>query len=385
MTSVANYDLEMVEGVRRFVQKQVLGQAQSLESSQEYPQHLIDGLAQLGLFGMAVPQEFGGLGLDVPTYTKIMEELAFGWATLAGFLNSHASASSIIAKHGTAEQKQALLPRMATGQLRVAIALTEPHAGSDLQAIRTTATADDQGGYRLKGSKIFITNGARAAAVVVLARTGEGKNGISLFFVDKQKAGFSVGAAAKTLAHPHLEAVELHFENVALEAGDLIGEHTGQGLAQMLDALEVGRIAIGATAVGLARAALKCAVDYAGERVAFGQVIGQHQAVQGHLADMASKTMAAQALVTQAAMIKSQGGRCDMVAGMAKLIASETCVEVTLNCVRVFGGSGFVSDFPAERYYREATEFLLVEGSNEIQKTIIARRLLSGDAAAVGL
>ena len=385
MTVECSYDPEIVEGVRRFVQKQVLGQAQNLEASADYPQHLIEGLAELGLFGMAVPEEYGGLALNVPTYAKIMEELAFGWATLAGFLNSHASASSILAKHGTDEQKQQWLPRMASGALRVAIALTEPNGGSDLQAIRTQAREDGEGGYVLKGGKIFITNGAHAGAVVVLARTAEGKNGISLFFVDKQQPGFSVGAQARTLAHPHLEAVELHFDDVPLPGSALLGSSPGQGLVQMLDALETGRIAIGATAVGLARAALKSAVDYAGERVAFGQVIGQHQAVQGLLADMATKTMAAQALVAQAAAIKSQGGRCDMVAGMAKLFASETCVEVTLNCVRVFGGAGFVSDFPAERYYREATEFLLVEGSNEIQKTIIARRLLQGDAVAAGL
>ena len=385
MTITASYDSDLVDGVRRFVKQKVLGQAQQLEASAQYPQQLIDGLAELGLFGMAVPQEYGGLALDVPTYAKIMEELACGWATLAGFLNSHASASSIIARHGTAEQKQKFLPRMATGEWRVAIALTEPSGGSDLQAIRTSAVADGQGGYRLKGGKIFITNGARAGAVVVLARTGEGKNGISLFLVEKSRPGFSVGAEARTLAHPHLEAVELHFDDVPLQAADLIGEVPGQGLVQMLDALETGRIAIGATAVGLARSALKAAVAYAGERQAFGQIIGGHQAVQGLLADMATKTMAAQTLVAQAALIKAQGGRCDMVAGMAKLFASEACVEVTLNCVRVFGGSGFVKDFPAERYYREATEFLLVEGSNEIQKTIIARRLLQGDADAIDL
>lgn len=385
MSTVHDYDEEMVEGVRRFVAREVLGQAQRLEFAPEYPVQMVKALAELGLFGIAIPEEFGGLALDIPTYAKVMEELAYGWTSLPCFLNSHASASSILAKHGTAAQKQAFLPRMATGELRVAIALTEPGGGSDLQAIRTVATPDGHGGYRLRGGKIFITNGARAGAVLVLARTAEGRNGISLFLLEKGRAGFSVGSLASTMAHRHIDVAQLHFDDVALSRADLVGEVQGQGLAQMLDALETGRIAMGATAVGLARSALRTAVDYAGERESFGQVIGKHQAIQGLLAGMAAKTMAAQALVAQAAAVKNQGGRADMVAGMAKMFAGEVCCEVALDCVRVLGGSGFVSDFPAERYYREAPYFVLVEGSNEIQKTVIARRLLKGDAQALGL
>lgn len=274
---------------------------------------------------------------------------------------------------------------MASGELRVAIALTEPSGGSDLQAIRTSATRLPDGTYRLRGNKIFITNGERAGAVVVLTRTGRGKSAFSLFVIEKGRAGFRVGAHARTMAHRHVDVTELNFDDVIVSADDLVGGVEGSGLAQMLDALETGRIAMAASAVGLARSALKSSVDYAAERSSFGQPIGQHQAIQGLLADMAAKTAAARALVHEAAQFKAQGQRSDMMAGMAKLFAGEVCAEVALNCVRIHGGSGFVSDFPAERYYREAPYFILTEGSNEIQRTVIARRLLKGDAQAIGL
>lgn len=385
MNTTTNYDADLVDGVRRFVEKEVLGKAQALEAASEYPQYLVSALAEMGLFGIAVPQAYGGLELDTPTYARVMEELGYGWTTLNCFINGHCSASSILAKHGTPAQKQAYLPRMATGELRVAIALTEPNGGSDLQAIRTAAVRDAEGRWRLRGGKTFITNGERAGAVLVLTRTGEGKGGISLFLVDKGTGGFSVGTHARTMGHRHVDVTELHFDDVLLGDEHLVGGEPGHGLTQMLDALETGRIAMAASAVGLARSALKAAVDYAGQRESFGQPIGNHQAIQGLLADMGAKTLAARALVNEAAVIKSRGTRADMVAGMAKLFAGEVCAEVALNCVRIHGGSGFVSDFPAERYYREAPYFILTEGSNEIQKMVIARRLLRGDAQAIEL
>ncbi len=385
MASVQGYDAEVVEGVRRFVEREVLGKAQALEANEAYPTRIVKGLADLGLFGICVPQAYGGLELDIPTYAKLMEELGYGWTTLNCFINGHCSASSILAKYGTEAQRTSLLPRMASGELRVAIALTEPSGGSDLQAIRTSATRQPDGSYRLRGNKIFITNGERAGAVVVLTRTGSGKSAFSLFIIEKGHPGFSVGAHARTMAHRHVDVTELNFDDVSVSAADLVGGVEGAGLAQMLDALETGRIAMAASAVGLARSALKASVDYAAERSSFGQPIGQHQAIQGLLADMAAKTAAARALVYEAAQVKAQGQRSDMVAGMAKLFAGEVCAEVALNCVRIHGGSGFVSDFPAERYYREAPYFILTEGSNEIQRTVIARRLLKGDAQAIGL
>lgn len=383
--SKQSYDTELVNGVRRFVEREILGKAHVLEDTAVYPQALVNALAEMGLFGIAIPPEYGGIALDIPTYAKIMEELGFGWTTLNCFLNSHTSASSILAKHATTEQKEKYLTRMATGDLRVAIALTEPNGGSDLQSIHTKATAEPDGSYRLNGGKIFITNGDRAGTIIVLARTGVGKNGISLFLLDKGTEGFTVGARARTVGHRHIDVMELHFDNVLLPKKQLIGEIEGRGLNQMLDALETGRIAMAASAVGLSRSALKSALDYANQRISFGQPIAQHQAIQVYLAEMGAKIMAARALVMEAANIKNSGERADMIAGMAKLFASETCAEVTLNCVRIHGGSGFVSDFPAARYYHEAPYFILTEGSNEIQKLIIARRLINGEASSIEL
>ncbi|MFM7570659.1 MAG: acyl-CoA dehydrogenase family protein, partial [Betaproteobacteria bacterium] len=304
MTDSAQADEALVEGVRRFVEREILGKVQALESSETYPSHLIAALAEMGLFGAAVPAEYGGLAINVPTYARVMEELAYGWTALNCYLNSHFSASSIIARYGTDAQKARYLPRMAKGELRVAIALTEPAGGSDLQAIRTRATRSDDGQWHLKGNKIYITNGGSSGAVVVLTRTGEGKKGFSLFMVEKGLPGFSVGGRAKTIAHRQVDVTELIFDSVQLSDNELLGGVAGDGLQQMLDAIETGRIAMGATAVGLARSALKSALDYAAQRETFGQPIGQHQAIQGLLADMGSKTLAARALVQEAAQVK---------------------------------------------------------------------------------
>ena len=385
MPTSNTWDAEVVAGVQRFVRQEIIGQAQDLEASDSYPEQIVSKLKELGLFSIAVPQEYGGLELSVPTYAKIMEELAFGWTTLNCFINSHCSASSILTQHGTETQKQSYLPRMATGALRVAIALTEPGAGSDLHSIRTKATPTGNGGYMLNGTKIFITNGARADVILVLARTAPGKDGLSIFIVEKGQPGFTVGANAQAMGHRHIDVAELIFQDVELKAGNLVGEVEGQGLKQMLDALETGRIAMAATAVGLSRSALKAAREYAEQRVAFGTEIVHHQAIQMLLADMATQTMAAQSLVQVAANTKSSGQRSDMVSGMAKLFAGETCAKVTLDCVRIHGGSGFVKGFPAERYYREAPYYILTEGTNEIQKLTIAKRMLKGDAEAIGL
>lgn len=385
MTNTINWDEDIVAGVQRFVRQHITDRVQDLEAASEYPHDIVNGLKEMGLFGIAVPHEFGGLELSVPTYAKIMEELALGWTTLNCFINGHCSASSILAHHGTEAQKHRYLPRMATGDLRVAIALTEPNGGSDLQAIRTKASRNQQDGYTLSGNKIFITNGERADAVLVLARTAEGKDGISLFMVDKGMPGFTVGPDARAMGHRHVDVTELIFENVQLPSESLVGDVEGQGLRQMLDALETGRIAMAATAVGLSRSALRAARDYAEQRVAFGTEIVNHQAIQILLADMATQTMAAQSLVQVAANVKAGGQRSDMISGMAKLFAGETCAKVALDCVRIHGGSGFVADFPAERYYREAPYYILTEGTNEIQKLIIAKRMLKGDAEALGL
>ena len=379
----------LVEAIRRFVEKEIKPRVQALEAQESYPDDVIARMIELGLFSIMVPEEYGGLGLDAPAYARIMEELAAGWTSLPSFINSHCSVSSILAKYGTEEQRQRFLPRLARGEIRGAIALTEPNAGSDLQAIRTTATTLPDGEILLQGGKIFITNGARASLYVVLVKTDPAavpaKNGMSLCILERGVTGFSVGTIYDKMAYKHVDTAELVFDGVRLPPGSIVGDTPGQGMSQLLDVIETGRIAIAASAVGLGRSALSIALDYARQREAFGQPIANHQAVQGLLADMAAKVMAARALTMEAARTKHKGLRCDMIAGMAKMVASEMSAEVTLAAVRVHGGYGYVSGFSAERLYREAPMYIVTEGTNEIQKMVIAKRLLAGDGAALGI
>lgn len=379
----------LVEAVRRFVAKEIKPRVSALESQDDYPDDVIARMVELGLFSIVIPEQYGGLGLDVPVYARLMEELAAGWTSLPSFINSHCSVSSILAKYGTEEQKQHYLPRMASGEIRGAIALTESNAGSDLQAIRTSAIPIEGGGFRLRGGKIFITNGARASLYLVLVKTDPQavpvKNGMSLCILERGAPGFRVGVTYHKMAFKHVDTAELIFDDVELPSNAIVGNAAGKGMSQLLDVIETGRIAIAASAVGLGRSALAAALEYAKQREAFGTPIANHQAVQCLLAEMAAKVMAARALTMEAARIKHQGLRCDMVAGMAKLIASEMSAEVCLAAVRVHGGYGYVSEFPVERLYREAPMYIVTEGTNEIQKMIIAKRLLAGDAATVGL
>lgn len=379
----------LVEAIRRFVTKEIKPRVPALEASDEYPHDVIAQMAELGLFGIVIPEEYGGLGLSVPVYTRIMEELSFGWASLPSFINSHCSVSSILNRYGTEAQKQNYLPRMALGEIRGAIALTEPNAGSDLQSIATTATPNTDGGWTLKGSKIFITNGEQASIYIALVKTDSAakpiKDGISLCILERGTLGFSVPSLYHKMGFKHVDTAELVFDNVQLPAEAIVGGAPGKGLAQLLDVIETGRIAIAATAVGLGRSALEAALTYAQQRETFGTPIANHQAVQGLLADMASKVMAARTLTMEAARVKHSGQRCDMLAGMAKMVASEMGAEVCLSAVRVHGGYGYVSEFPVERYFREAPIYIVTEGTNEIQKMVIAKRLLAGDGAGLGL
>lgn len=379
----------LVEAVRRFVSKEIKPRVQALEAQEHYPDDVIARMAELGLFSLMIPEAYDGLGLEVPAYARLMEELAAGWTSLPSFINSHCSVSSIIAKYGTEAQKERYLRRLATGELRGAIALTEPNAGSDLQAIRSSVTVTAGGGMKLRGGKIFITNGVRASLYVVLVKTDPSavpaKNGMSLCIVERGAKGFSIGSVYHKMAFKHVDTAELIFDDVELASDAIVGDAPGKGMSQLLDVIETGRIAIAASAVGLGRCALSGALDYAKQREAFGTPIANHQAVQGILADMAAKVMAARTLTMEAARQKHLGQRCDMIAGMAKMVASEMSAEVSLGAVRVYGGYGYVSEFPAERLYREAPIYIVTEGTNEIQKSIIARRLLAGDAAALGL
>lgn len=386
MSSSTNDDEVMIrEAVRRFVEREVKPNVRAIEESEEFPQFLVDGMAKLGLFGIVVPSEYGGIRVSISTYAAIMEELSAGWTSLPSFLNSHCSVASVISQFGTPQQRDRYLPRLADGSMRGAVMLSEPGAGSDLQAIRTTALRQSDASYRVSGTKVFITNGARASLFLVLAKTDPKaeprKNGISLVLVEKGALGFSVARLFDKMAFKHVDTAELVLQNTPAAADQLVGGVEGKGFEQLLNVLETGRIAMAATANGLARAALEASLRYANEREAFGVSIGQHQAVQGLLANMATKLAASRTLTAEAARIKEQGGRVDMISGMAKMFASESCMEITRDAMRVHGGYGYVADFPIERMYREAPLYVLTEGTNEIQHGIIARRLLKGDGA----
>ena len=376
----------IVEAVRRFVAKDVRPRVAELERDSAYPEALVTTMRELGLFGLAVAEEHGGLGLRLPVFAAVMEELAKGWTSLAAYVNSHSTVAYVIGRHGTAEQKAHYLPRMASGGARGALCLTEPGAGSDLQSIATVARAEGDR-FVVKGSKFFVTNGARASLLLTLAKTDPAaqpaKNGISLLLVDKDAPGVKVAGSVHKMAYGHVDTVEILLDNAMVPGEALVGGKAGRGLQQLFDGLEVGRIAIAASAVGLAADALNEARRYAGERKAFGVTIDQHQAVQLRLAEMATKLVAARLITREAAAVKAAGQRADMISGMAKLFASEACSEITADALRIHGGYGYVSGFAVERLYREAPLYIVGEGTNDIQKLVIARRILEGHEAAI--
>ena len=376
----------IVEAVRRFASKDVRPQVAKLERESVYPEALVATMRELGLFGVAVAEEHGGLGLRLPVFAAVMEELAKGWTSLAAYVNSHSTVAYVIGRHGTAEQKVRYLPRMVSGEVRGALCLTEPGAGSDLQAIATTARAEGDR-YIVNGSKFFVTNGARASLLLTLVKTdataNPAKNGISLLLVDKDAPGVKVAGTFHKMAYDHVDTVEILLDDARVPKTALVGGAAGRGLQQLFDGLEVGRIAIAASAVGLAADALNEARRYAGERKAFGTTIDQHQAVQLRLAEMATKLVAARLMTREAAQVKAAGGRADMISGMAKLFASEACNEITADALRIHGGYGYVSEFAVERLYREAPLYIVGEGTNYIQKLVIARRILEGHEAAI--
>ena len=374
----------IVEGVRQFVRREIAPRVQALEESDDFPQDVIDGMAELGLFGMVVPEAYGGLELSTADYVAVMEELGAGWSAMPSFLNSHCTVARLIAQYGTEAQKARYLPQLADGSRRGAIVLTEPNAGSDLKQIRATAKPQEGGGYLLNGQKIFITNGLRARLHMVLARepVEGGKGPISLFIVESEAEGFEVSRLIHKMGFKHVDTAELRFENVALGAEALLGGVTGQGLPQVLSMLETGRLAMAGTAVGMGRNALAVALQYSKDRETFGQPIHKHQAVQIHLANMATQLTAARALIREALEHKERHGRADMLASMAKLFATEATMQITQDAMRVLGGYGYVAEFPIERLYREAPIYVLTEGSNEIQRMIIAREMVKDDGPA---
>ena len=373
-------DREVVEAVRRFVDREVIPVASELEHNDEYPHLLVAKMMELGLFGATIPQGYGGLGLSFVSYARLMTELSRGWMSLAGVINSHLIMAYIIANHGSAEQKSHFLPAMASGDKRGGLALTEPHAGSDVQSIRTTATRSGDN-YVLSGTKMFITNARYGTMLAVAAKTNARAEppyaGISMFAVEKNEQGPTVSRQLKKLGYKGLDTCEVLFEELAVPAANLIGSREGEGFKQVMSALEVGRINVAARAVGVGQAAFDNAIRYAQQRTAFGKPIAQHQAVQLLLADMGTRLQASKLLVDNAAQKKDAGERCDVEAGMAKLFASEACAKMTLDAMRVLGGYGYMADFPVERFYRDAPLMMIGEGTNEIQALVIARGLLA--------
>ena len=365
--------------VRDFVRREVIPVAGQLERENRYPFELVERMKELGFFGCIIPQEYGGLGLPFSNYVLVVEEIARGWMSLTGVLNTHLVMGYIINTFGTREQKERLLPPIARGEKRGGLAITEPNAGSDVQAIQTTATPNGTG-YTLRGSKVFLTNARYGNTFAVVAKTDPRAQppyrGISCFVVEKGPPGFIVARDMEKLGYRSVDTCEVFLEDLPVPRENLVGGQEGKGFAQVMAGLEVGRINVAARAVGVAQAAFEAAIRYVQQRTAFGQPISQHQAVQLKLAEMATKVQAAHLLTLAAAAKKDQGERCDVEAGMAKLFASETCLEVAVDAMRLHGGYGYIKDYPVERYYRDAPLMVLGEGTNEIQKLIIARGLL---------
>jgi alkylation response protein AidB-like acyl-CoA dehydrogenase len=370
---------QLVDLVRTFVTKEVLPVASDLEHADAYPEDLVEAMKEMGLFGAVIPEEYGGLDLDTLTYARLVEELSAGWMSLVGTLNTHMIAATLLKMQGTDEQKQRWLPKLATGEIRAAFSLSEPDAGSDTRALRCKATPDGDE-YVINGTKMWVTNGQRAGLVALSAKTPEG---ITCFMVEKEPGprfgGISVSRTIGKLGYKGIETVEMTYDNHRIPASWVLGgpEGLGHGLHYVLSALELGRVNIAARGVGVARAAFEAAIRYSQQRETFGVPISKHQAIQFKLADMATRLEAARLLTHNAARKLDAGERADVEAGMAKLFASEAAFENATEAMRIHGGYGYTTDFPVERYYRDAPLMIIGEGTNEIQRMVIARGLLA--------
>ncbi len=369
---------ELRTSVRRWVAREVLPVVGDLERADEYPADLVAQMQAMGLFGITIPEEFGGLGLDLLAYIAVIEELAAGWMSLSGVINTHTIAASLIMREGSPEQQARWLPGLAQGAPRGCLSLSEPDAGSDTRNISCRARRDGDE-YIVSGTKTWVTNGERAGIVALAARTDEG---ITCFILEKEPGpsfeGITVSKNIGKLGYKGIETVEMFYDEHRIGADCVLGGDAGlgHGLGFMLGALEVGRINIAARAVGVARAAFEHAIRYAQERSTFGKPIAQHQTIQNKLADMGTKLQAARLLTEHAATLKQSGARADVEAGMAKLFASEAAFEIATEAMRIHGGVGYTTEFPIERYYRDAPLMIIGEGTNEIQRLVIARGLL---------
>ena len=370
---------QIVNLVRDFVRREVEPVAAELDKEDRVPHDLIDRMKELGLFGITVPEEYGGLGLDYTTFASVFEELSKGLMSITGAIGTHHILTYVLTHYGTEEQKQKFLPDLASGRKRGGLALTEPGGGTDVANLQTTATKDGEE-YVINGTKMFITNGRYGDTFCLLARTdrqAEPKHrGLSCFVVEKGGVGFQVGRDLDKLGYRGLDTCELIFDNYPVPADNLVGGNEGTGFGMVMSGLETGRINVAARAVGVAQAAFNAAIRYSQQRETFGKPIAEHQAIQLKLADMATKIQAARLLVYDAAAKKDSGDRVDLESGMAKLFASEICGEVTMEAMRIHGGYGYIKESPVERYYRDAPLMIIGEGTNEVMRLVIARQLL---------
>jgi len=369
---------DVIEVVRQFVDREVRPVARELEHTNTYPEKLIEQMKQIGIFGLAIPEPFGFAQISASCYALVTEELARGWMSLAGAMGGHTVISKLIVSFGTEEQKEKYLPMLATGEMRATMALTEPDAGSDLQAIRTVAKRDGDT-YVLNGAKTWITNARHSGLVAVLCKTDPTAQprhtGMSILLVEKVP-GFTVSKDLSKLGYKGVESCELVFDNACVPTSALLGGVEGQGFNQMMKGLEIGRIQVAARATGVARAAFEDSLAYAQQRTTFGKPIWRHQAVGNLLAEMGTKLAAARQLLLHAAERYDAGERSDLEAGMAKLYCSEVAMEITLGAIRVHGGYGYSTEFDVERYFRDAPLMIVGEGTNEIQKNVIAKQLV---------
>ena len=369
---------QIISTVRQFVKKDVAPTVQELEDKDIYPKELADKMAELGLFGINIPEEYGGLGLSFKTLSEIFIELSKGWMSLAGILGTHTILSYLILNYGSEQQRKEYLPGLANGIYRGGLGLTESHSGSDVQNIKTFPKKNDES-YEINGSKMFITNGSNGNLFIVVSKTdlnAEPKyKGISCFIVKKTDKGFSIGQKLNKLGYRGVDTCELLFQECEIPLNRLLGTEEGKGFTQVMDGLETGRINVAARSVGVAKVALDMSITYAKNRETFGKKIKDHQMIQAMIATMATKIEAANLLVDNAAKLKDKGQRVDLESAMAKLYASEICQEVCMDAMRIHGGYGYVKDLPIERFYRDAPLMIIGEGTNEIMKLLIAKRI----------
>ena len=371
----------LVQTVRDFINREVRPAVRELEHANTYPEAWIEQMKQIGIYGLAIPEEYGGNPVSMPCYVEVTQELSRGWMSLAGAMGGHTVVAKILTLFGTEEQKQRYLPKMATGEIRATMALTEPGGGSDLQNMKTTALPSEGGGLAVNGSKIWISNARRSGLIALLCKTDPNAQprhkGISVVLVEQGTTGMSVSRDLPKLGYKGVESCEVVFEDCRVPASAILGGVPGKGFAQMMKGLETGRIQVAARALGVATAALEDALRYAQDRESFGQPIWKHQSIGNYLADMATKLTAARQLTRYAAERYDSGERCDMEAGMAKLFASETAMEIALNAIRIHGGYGYSTEFDVERYFRDAPLMIVGEGTNEIQRNVIIKQLIS--------